>query len=861
MAAGETTVEMRRTTKQWWRVIVLVPVLVALSRYAVAQHGNPVLQAEHEAVMGLIPDSSVTHTAVISGAWTEPATWGGAVPGAGAVVLVPDDIAVAFDATETPDIHGLRVDGTLAFVTTHSTRLSVGTIVVTHHGTLTVGTVASPIPQGETATIEFTDLGEIDRTSDPGLFSRGLISHGAVEMCGQPATSHVRLTAGAPAGSTTLYLSHAPTGWHAGDTVLIAGVNPDAAEDERAEIASVNGEAITLTHPLAFSHVGHSGKQPHVAHLTRNVVLRSESPAIGRRGHTMFMHSDAVRIFGVAFVDLGRTDKSKPFSATNVTGRYSVHIHRAGHASAVTIGDCVVDGNPGWGIVNHSSSVLVTDCVTAFVTGSGFSSEAGDEIGSFERCIAIRTTGAGLAPNGTIDGRFSTQDFGFEGHGYWLQGNAVRVVDCVAAGHPAFGFAFNSFGLTQPGLGQTKFPTASLPDPSIFPGKSEVPVDVVPLTEVRSIEAYACRQGYLAWRFNQQASAPLVSVVDGLVTWNCSLVGLNFGYQTGGEYRDCELLGSGSGYGIRGNKPYGKQLTFRDCTITGWSTGLLCPQSSTTTVVDCAFDGNGLDVDFTRIQTVITIGRVLHLSDAPVTVRLGPGPQPLTPQDYGPDSYFQREQITIGDRQLYWREQAPDHVLFPANTPFTWVPWSLRKRTNQQLLDEYGVCFLGAIAPMDSVPFADGIIGAPAGTYQEPITLQSAKFTPQLDGDYLLRYAIGGKQTRETTGTQLVAGWNVVTREIGGKPRSMFVYGDRIPPVFTPTSKLEVLRANLTKPFTITGWLDDDLRGRSKTAVSVDLRPLQVQTDFMGYAFVEPIVTFKDLAGNGAKQKFQVFVR
>ena len=158
-----------------------------------------------------------------------------------------------------------------------------------------------------------------------------------------------------------------------------------------------------------------AGAQIHVANLNRNVLISSESTVVDRRGHVMFMHNRDVHIANAGFYKLGRTDKSKPINdsvvdanwqlkpgtGTNQRARYSVHFHRTGFVddgNPSTISGSVVVDSPGWGFVNHSSYVDMTNNVAYDVHGAAFATEVGDEIGSFVDNIAIGSDGSGEKP-------------------------------------------------------------------------------------------------------------------------------------------------------------------------------------------------------------------------------------------------------------------------------------------------------------------------------------------------------------------------------------------------------------------------------------------------------------------------------
>lgn len=52
--------------------------------------------------------------------------------------------------------------------------------------------------------------------------------------------------------------------------------------------------------------------------------------------------------------------------------------------------DCVVDGTPGWGFVNHQSFVTMDHNVAYNFKGSAFVTEDGNEIGSMTYNMAVK---------------------------------------------------------------------------------------------------------------------------------------------------------------------------------------------------------------------------------------------------------------------------------------------------------------------------------------------------------------------------------------------------------------------------------------------------------------------------------------
>jgi hypothetical protein len=99
----------------------------------------------------------------------------------------------------------------------------------------------------------------------------------------------------------------------------------------------------------------------------------------------------------------------------------------------------VIDGSPGWGIVNHHAYAEVSNSITYNVLGAGFVAEGGNERGEFSNCFALQSEGSGevidARAHGAHGGDPNIDDFGHAGHGFWLQSPLVDVVNNVAAGH------------------------------------------------------------------------------------------------------------------------------------------------------------------------------------------------------------------------------------------------------------------------------------------------------------------------------------------------------------------------------------------------------------------------------------------
>ncbi|MEM9147009.1 MAG: G8 domain-containing protein, partial [Pseudomonadota bacterium] len=450
--------------------------------------------------LALVPVEQATHVVVASGNWSDPATWSeGQVPGEGAHVLIPEGLSVTVDAVLMPEIKTIRADGVLDFATDVNTELRVDTLVTTETGTLRIGTANAPIDATVTARVIFADDGPIDRDWDPGLISRGALLHGRTEIFGAEKTAFTVLAEQPTAGATSLTLSTVPSGWRVGDTLSVAGTDPaDPASDEIVTITAIDGATITLNRPLERDHVAPAADlDVHVANLTRNVEFTSENEGALNRGHVMFMHTNDADVRHVGFQGLGRTDKSQELTdwtldvgneealtpeltevielgGTNVRGRYSVHFHRGGdEGPPAHVEGAVVRDDPGWAYVNHSSNVDFIGNVSHNITGAAYNTEAGDEVGSFVGNIALRTVnpganlnpaGAELDPEQAPDARLGSQDYGWQGDGFWFHGSGVTVDDNVVSGASGHAYIYWQLGLVERGLGENMVDVANLPN-------------------------------------------------------------------------------------------------------------------------------------------------------------------------------------------------------------------------------------------------------------------------------------------------------------------------------------------------------------------------------------------------------------
>lgn len=316
----------------------------------------------------LIDNASSVVRAVNSGNWSDPNTWeGGVVPGADAMVYIPNTVDVTYDLDSATRLDIVYVKGGLNFATDIDTTMVVDTVVTAYGSDFTIGTDMHPVgvsmdgtpilnAEGTqvSANIIIREDGEPadQRAWDPGQFSKGVVAHGTSSIVGANTEPHVALETEAHIGDTTLTLQDMPEGWGVGDVLVLNGTQIDRYgdsldntyfQDEELQITSItenpDGTAtvefinldllhdgdVTNDNQLRFDHVKPDTETVdpdslniYVANTSRNITVSSEAGEesltqnggdVHTRGHVMFMHNDNVIVRDAAFVDLGRTDK------------------------------------------------------------------------------------------------------------------------------------------------------------------------------------------------------------------------------------------------------------------------------------------------------------------------------------------------------------------------------------------------------------------------------------------------------------------------------------------------------------------------------------------------------------------------
>lgn len=711
-----------------------------------------------------------TIRSVASGAWSDPATWdAGRVPAAADVASVEAGHVVA--VTDTAAVAGVvGVSGTLRFAPGGATRLEVGTLLVLPRGALEVGTRTAPA----TAEIVVADRA-LDLTDDgagvfdPRQFGTGLlVVDGRLTMAGVPRLGFARMAVEPVRNATALTLAEPAQGWQVGDRLFLpdsqAWTTTSPAYSYAGEEATVaglspDGLTVTLAAPLRFTHPGGRNADdgidflPHVANLTRSVVVRSANPA-GTRGHVLATERSDVDLHAAAFLNLGRTTteplNNTTFDATgkvlrmgtNHLGRYPLHIHHvygsqpspAGPqftVEGVVVDDDAPANNRKWAITVHGSHYgRVAGNVVRNAAGWGIGTEDGSEsYNVFERNLVARVYGKGC------------RDCAEGANGYWFRGPLNYVRDNVAANlmgqyleaSHGFHFWFTYLGTVC----VPKFPGADMTQCHNVNGHT------LPLLEFARNEAYggSTNIGLAFWWLGSDAYIPNVvpaSVVKDFRVWNYALHGV-YAYPAAKVVFD-GLVARGRRGALANAGEFTTGLFFSDymmndvrvvrADVQGVRTGIHAPYfvRGTFTVED-SYLRNATNV---RVSTIGAPGASPNGATMPPkmtilrNVRFGaPLPAPVGGTQsnlwmnyttwFGSANLVKRDAVFVfgyngaagDDFQAFYPEQRPDFVLPQSSGNLVGSPAA--GLTNAQNWTTYGVALAGEVASGDA-PRA-GVIG------------------------------------------------------------------------------------------------------------------------------------------------------
>ncbi len=653
-------------------------------------------------------------------------------------------------------------------------------------------------------------------------------------------------------------------------------------------------------------------------------VLDTKNPALKSNGYRVMV--PALDANGNPVLDA----KGNPVlviarSGQDQRARYAVHFHHAspvdmiamgmkGPFMADTINDSAVVDSPGWGIVNHSSDVDITNNIVFNAVGAGFATEAGDEVGSFVGNIAIHEQGSGDG----IESRQQFQDFGHEGDGFWFQGGNVDVVNNIATGARHSGFVFFPVGLVQKGV-TTTINASDLGDAPWAKGYKNgvVPVGDVPLKSFVGNTAYGVSDGFESWfnLLNVSDTDPRRDVLSHFTAYSTGGTGVFTPYSNNITFDHVRLLGNGGGTGFARNDVT-RNAVYNDVSALGFSIGINVPVNGLNTVQGGTFS----DVKAIYISTARTDDRVVNINDGsdikgnavPINfihwTSTGTTPPPTQYDIFLQTNYNPKERdlttffnpdviklatVKINGAQVYYNEQASDFVPFstadPKNPPPSYVPTALIGQTNSALYSAYGLAIGGVVAPKDAhtVPYVNGLVGT-ASSYLPDVTLVSKKYTQfnqnlvdangndysKVKGYFLsFKYddpsnlgkfiTVDESKGKTPQASPIVQGWNLLTRTvtINGTDytRTLLVYGDDIAPDFVPAKVVPwvINRADFDNnaTWTLEGQITDDSFGERFFRKNFALGDKHFFSDLWvdktsAKTYTTFTMTFTDFAGN-----------
>jgi hypothetical protein len=295
--------------------------------------------------------------------WSDPATWGGVKPVAGAAVQIPPGMHVVLDESP-PALAGVTIDGELSFKTDANVELQADWIRITASGALRAGAAGAPLTGTATITLKASDPTQ----SISGMGTRGiLVEGGKLELFGLvPAVPWTRLNTHLEAGAKEVMLAAAP-GWKVGDQLVIAPTSwypspwlPQAQQDalrqtELRTLTRVVGRSLRLSSAVSSFHWGRLQyvtdqglalkpgvfTKPHpdavdrideraeIANLSRNIVIQAPDDSLWRDNgfgaHVMAMGlASSIQLDGVELRRVGQAGR---------LGRYPLHWHLLSYAA------------------------------------------------------------------------------------------------------------------------------------------------------------------------------------------------------------------------------------------------------------------------------------------------------------------------------------------------------------------------------------------------------------------------------------------------------------------------------------------------------------------------------------------------
>ena len=388
-------------------------------------------------------------SAVQSGVWSNPATWGGSLPQAESDVEIPMGVTVTIVGDQ--ECGSVMVMGKLMADPAADCSLHCDWVMVMGvNAAFEVGTNAARYAHQFTLTLK----GLLSEANPGGMGSKFLGTMGGkIDIHGPDRESWTKLSATAVAGSTSITLDNA-VDWVAGEAIVVTSTDTDWNHAEEMTIASVSGDGltVTLTAPLAYQHTGETEThtrptdnkswsielKAEVGLLSRSVTIQGDiySESAGFGGHTMAMNGGTLNVEGAELYRMGQK---------SIQGRYPIHWHLLTDQAQ---GQYVRNSS-----IHHSFSRAVTIHGTDFITvednfcydhiGHGIFLENGAErFNTIKGNVVLLTRrpapGEELTPSDNSDDEFQNRTPA----SFWITNPNNTIEDNIAAGTQGTGYWF-----------------------------------------------------------------------------------------------------------------------------------------------------------------------------------------------------------------------------------------------------------------------------------------------------------------------------------------------------------------------------------------------------------------------------------
>lgn len=362
--------------------------------------------------------------------WSDPATWGGQVPAAGADVTIPAGKDVVLN-TSPAGLGVLTINGSLTFADADLT-LSARAVMV--HGALRVGTQEQPFTKK--ARIVLTGAKSNEDLMGMGTKVIGVMG-GTLDLHGQARPTWTRLGATVKRGSSTLQLAK-PMPWAVGDQIAVASTDFNSTFTDEFTITGIDGTSVTVNKPAKYTHWGQIqtiagasvDQRAEVALLSHNVVVEGEqsTSADGFGGQIMVMEGSHARIEAAELTRMGQKSALR---------RYPLHFHMVGKAPDFYVKNTSIHHTFNRCMTIHGTQDLTVSGNTCYDhIGHGIFFEDSSETGvkltdnlSFSTRKPEKGQGVLLSdeqsassfwitnPDNVVTGNIAA---GSQGHGFWL---------------------------------------------------------------------------------------------------------------------------------------------------------------------------------------------------------------------------------------------------------------------------------------------------------------------------------------------------------------------------------------------------------------------------------------------------------